>query len=56
MTETKYKVIVGNMVVAENMELDTATVLVKALFERYYDDVNMTVSVKRMERVEYTVG
>lgn len=52
MFERKYKVIVGNMVVAENMDLETATILVKALFERYYEEVDLTVSVKKMEMVE----
>lgn len=53
MFERKYKVIVDNTVVAENMDLETATILVKALFERYYEEVDLTVSVKEMERVEH---
>lgn len=52
MFERKYKVIVDNMVVAENMDLETATILVKALLERYYEEVDLTVSVKKMEMVE----
>lgn len=53
MFERKYKVIVDNMVVAENMDLETATILVKALFERYYEEVDLTVSVKKMEWEEH---
>lgn len=53
MSERKYKVIVDEMVVAENMDLEVATVLVKALFDRYYEEVDMIVSVKKMEMVEY---
>lgn len=53
MFERKYKVIVDNTVVAENMDLETATILVKALFDRCYEEVDLTVSVKKMERVEH---
>lgn len=39
------------VVVAEKMDLRTATVLVKALFNEYYNDNKMTVSVKQMDKV-----
>ena len=50
MEERKYKVMIDNMVVAENMDLNTATILVKALFDEYYNDFNMVVSVKAIDR------
>lgn len=49
MEERRYKVLIDNMVVANNMDLNTATVLVKALFNEYYNDCTMTVSVKQEE-------
>ena len=49
MTERRYKVLIDNMVVAENMDLKTATVLVKALFDEYYNDYKMLVSVQTMD-------
>lgn len=50
MEERRYKVLIDNMVVANNMDLKTATVLVKALFDEYYNDYAMTVSVKQEDR------
>ena len=51
MEERRYKVLIDNMVVANNMDLKTATILVKALFDEYYNDYKMTVSVKSEDRV-----
>ena len=52
MYERKYQVLIGNEVVARDMDLKTATILVRALFEEYYADYTLTVSVKEMERTE----
>lgn len=49
MSIKKYKVILDNEVVAESMDIDTALMLVKALFEKYYCDYNMVISIKEME-------
>ena len=52
MTEKRYKVLIDNQVVAQDMNIETAIILVKALFEKYYNDFAMTVSVREMERTE----
>lgn len=52
MIEKKYKVLIDKEIVAENMNLKTATILVRALFEEYYNENSLTVSVKEMERCE----
>ena len=51
MSEKKYKVLINNEVVAERMDIKTATVLIRALFEEYYNDYTMTVSIKEMDKV-----
>ena len=51
MGEKKYKVLINQEVVAKDMDIKTATILVKALFEEYYNDCNMTISIKEEERV-----
>lgn len=51
MEDKKYKVLINNEVVAEKMDIKTATILVKALFDEYYNDYGMTVSIREMERV-----
>ena len=50
MEERKYKVLIGNIVIANNMDLKTATILIKALFEEYYNDCQMVISVKLEDR------
>ena len=49
MEERRYKVLIDNMVVADNMDLKTATILAKALFEEYYNDYEMVVSIKKVD-------
>ena len=50
MAEYKYKVLIDGVVCAENMDIKTATILIRALFEQYYNDHSMTISTKEMER------
>lgn len=50
MEERKYQVLIDNTVVASNMDINTAIILIRAIISEYYDDYYMTVSIKEMER------
>lgn len=50
MNERKYEVLFNKEIVAEKMDLSTATVLVKALFEEYYNEYPLTISVREMAK------
>ena len=50
MGEKKYKVFINDEVIAKDMDIRTATVLARALFEEYYNDYTMTVSIKQEYR------
>ena len=50
MGEKFYRVLMDDVVVAERMTLVIATIMVKALFEEYYNDTSMVVSVQEMDR------
>ena len=50
MAKYKYKVLIDGVVYAENMDIKTATILIRALFEEYYNDHSMTISIKEMEK------
>ena len=50
MNETKYYVQVEDDVVAENLTLEYATLLMTAIFERYFNDTDITVTIARMDR------
>lgn len=51
MYENKYKVLINNDVVAQDMDIRTATILVRALFEEYYNDYSMVISIKQADRM-----
>lgn len=51
MEEKKYKVLINNEVVAKDMDIRTATILVRALFEEYYNDCTMAVTINQEDRV-----
>ncbi len=50
MEERKYQVLIDNTVVASNMDINTAIILIRAIITEYYEDRYMTVSIKEMER------
>ena len=52
MNEHRYKILINDTIVAENLNIETATILIKALFENYYNDHSMIVSIKEMDRVQ----
>ena len=52
MSETRYKVYMNDEIVAQDVDIKIATILARALFEESYNESSMTVSIKRMERVE----
>lgn len=56
MTDKKYKVFVDDKIFAEYMSLETAMILVKALFDTYYNEYGMTVSVREDERATVAEG
>lgn len=49
MGERKYKILINNNVVAEKMDIEIALIAVKALFETYYNEHSMTISIKEEE-------
>ena len=56
MEDKKYKVFVDDEIFAEYMSLETAMILVKALFDTYYNEYGMTVSIREDERATVAEG
>ena len=52
MHEYKYEVLIEGAVIASGMNIQTATILVKALFNEYYNDHSMTISIREEARTE----
>lgn len=51
MSENKYYVTIDNHTIAENMTLDYALMLARAIFATYYDDHSMVVAIAKMDEV-----
>lgn len=49
MHERKYSVYIDGMRMADNMNIELATLLVRSLFEEYFNQTGMIVSVQEME-------
>lgn len=49
MEETLFFVEVDGRIVAENMGIRDATIFVRALFEEYWQDKKLLVSIRRMD-------
>lgn len=52
MGENKYFVTIDNKTIADNMSLEIALMLVKAVFNEYYNDHNMVLAIEEMPRVK----
>lgn len=52
MNDKKYEVLIGKEVIATRMDIKTATILIRALFEEYYNEYPLTISVREIERCE----
>lgn len=43
-----YKVLCGDIVIADHMTLETACILVKALFEQYWQELTLHYTIQKM--------
>ena len=56
MYDKKYFVLIENEIIASNMNIDNALILVKALFDHYYEEHSMVISIKEMEKIGINNG
>lgn len=47
MNEYKYSVVVENEVIASGMTINTAIILVKALFQEWHNEADMKICIQR---------
>lgn len=52
MNENKYYLKVGNRTVAECIPLEYALIFIKSIFENYYNDHEIVISIAEMEQSE----
>ncbi len=46
MIEIKYNVLIGKQIVAKDMTLDNAVIFLKGLFNEYYNDLMLAVTIE----------
>lgn len=46
MIETKYNVLIGKQIVASGMTLENAVIFLKGLFNEYYNDTMLAVTIE----------
>lgn len=54
MASDYYRVVYEDIVIAEKMSLETALILVKALFEKFYCELTLHYTIERMSEEEIT--
>jgi hypothetical protein len=47
MIEDKYRVIMGGYIIAKDMSLEHATIFLKGIFEEYYAEPGLEVTIQR---------
>lgn len=52
MPDRKYELYIGKELIAENVSIETALILIKALFTEYYNDKTMKITIQEMESSE----
>lgn len=50
MTEDKFSVYIDSVLAADNMTLETATVLIQALFNKYYLEPTMKITIQKTQK------
>ena len=56
MSDKKYNVLIENEIIASNMDINNALIFVKALFDHYYEENSIIISIKEMERIGINDG
>lgn len=51
MNRILFKVLINGVTIGQDMELEHAMIFVEGLFDHYYNEEDMTISIQRMERV-----
>ena len=56
MSDKKYAVLIENEAIASNMDINNALIFIKALFDHYYEEHSMVISIKEMEKIGMNNG
>jgi len=52
MPTNKYELVLDNEVIASGMDVNTALILIGALYEKYYNEEGMSITIREMDRTK----
>ena len=52
MPTNKYELVLDNEVIASGMDVNTALILIGALYEKYYNEEGMSITIREMDRAK----
>lgn len=52
MPTSKYELVLDNEVIASGMDVNTALILIGALYEEYYNEEGMSITIREMDRAK----
>ena len=52
MPTNRYELILDNEVIASGMDVNTALILIGALYEKYYNEEGMSITIREMNRTK----
>ena len=56
MSDKKHIVLIENEIIASDMDINNALIFIKALFDHYYEEHSMVISIKEMEKIGINNG
>lgn len=52
MPTNKYELVLDNEVIASGMDVNTALILIGAMYEKYYNEEGMSITIREMDRTK----
>lgn len=52
MPTNKYELVLDNEVIASGMDVNTALILIGAIYEKYYNEEGMSITIREMDRAK----
>ena len=52
MPTNKYELVMDNVVIASRMDVNTALILIRAIYEEFYNEEGMSITIREMDKTK----
>ena len=52
MPTKKYELVMDNVVIASDMDINTALILIEAVYEKFYNEEGISITIREMDRAK----